>query len=235
MRLITMIVMLTVLAPLASAQNMREAVQNMAQIQAGREQLARDIREFEEFNDKIELLKLMYDHKEQNRANVIKETLLLDMMREVRQSEKKVDSARREVAQSSAEVRTDNREIRRDRRDSDDRSGDRRDDKKDMARDRANRRDDKRDRRDDIRDLEAQIERAEEQREILEDMKLVHLKFSYFQRENARRKKDLIVRFQKTLIEDIEATRRELGEDHREQGEDRRERRDDRNERKEWR
>ncbi len=235
MKLLITAVTLAFLAPLASAQNVREFAQNTTQIKAGREMLARDIRELGEFDDKIELLKLMYDHKNQDRANVIKETLLLDMMREVRHSEEKAEQARREIAQSSAELRTDNREIRRDRRDSNDRNRDHRDDQKDMARDKANRRDDRRDRRDDIRDFEAQIERAEKQKEILEEMKLVHLKFSYFNRKSATIKKELIWDFRRIMVEDIAATKRELGEDKREQGEDRRERRDDRNERKERR
>jgi hypothetical protein len=234
MKLIIAILSFAFLTPVSTAQNVREAIQNMNQIATGKAQLERDIRELGQFGDKIELLKLMYDHKDQTRANTIKETLLLDMMREVRQSEAKADQARREIAQSSAEVRTDNRELRRDRRDSNEwRDKDDRDDRKDTKRDRRNRRDDKRDLRDDIRDYQAYIERAEDQREILEEMKLVHLRFSYFRRESANEKKVLIYRFRKYMEEDIEATRRELAEDHRERREDRRERHDDRQERRE--
>jgi hypothetical protein len=229
------VVIVVFLSPFVSAQNVREAAQNTAQIQEGRQMLARDVRELEEFDDKIELLTLMFDSKNQDRANVIKETLLLDMMKEVRQSGVKAKQARIEIAQSSAEVRSDNREVRRDRNDSADGGRDRRDDKKDLARDKMNQRDDRRDRRDDIRDFEAQVERAEKQKEVLDNLKMAHLKFGYFSRENAMAKKVLIQQFRKTMVEDIEATRRELGEDKREQGEDRRERRDDRHERNERR
>ena len=48
MRLIVSLISIFMFTALAEAQNLREAAQNTAQIQQGRENLARDIRELEE-------------------------------------------------------------------------------------------------------------------------------------------------------------------------------------------
>ncbi|MCK8520767.1 hypothetical protein M0D21_04285 [Aquimarina sp. D1M17] len=217
-----------------SAQNVREALHNSRQLVEGKKNLERDNKELKDFKIKIEAFNKAFDSRNAELANRLKTEMLSDMIREVKQSEVKAKQARIEIAQSSAEIRSDRREIRDNREDSDRGRFDGRDDQRDMARDQINKRDDLRDRRDDIRDFEAQISRAERQAKILKSITQVNFSFDASQLEKALANKTLIKNFEHTLVEDIQATQRELVEDNRERIEDRRERQDDRNERNEY-
>jgi len=216
------------------AQNAREAVQNTQQLAEGKKNLERDIKEFEAFKIKMAALNAALETRNREKSNELKSDMVKDMIREVGQSGEKAKKARKEIAQSSAEVRSERREIRKDRDDSDRPRYDRRDDERDLARDKANARDDRRDRRDDIRDFQQQIDRAERQAAILEELREYTFGFEAPDMEKMRANKALLAEFETSLQEDIAATKREMGEDVREVREDRRERRDDRNERNEW-
>lgn len=228
---IKLVLIALVLSTSLQAQNAKEAIQNTKQIQEGKKNLERDIKELNAFNEKLKLFSTSFDNKDELSVNELKAEIVSDMVREVKQSEVKAKKARQEIAQSSAEIRSDRREIRQNKEDSKRGRYDRKDDKRDMARDQANKRDDKRDRRDDVRDFEQQIERAKLQATILKKLKAYN--FSFSDSETALLNKKLILDFVATLNQDIEATKRELAEDQRERREDSRERRDDRTERNE--
>jgi len=215
------------------AQNLKEGLQNTAQISEGKKNLKRDSAELIAFKSKIHKFNNHFGKKNSHLANKLKADIVSDMIREVSQSKDKSDQARREIAQSSAEIRTDNRELRRDRKDSRRSHKDRKDDKKDMARDRANKRDDKRDRRDDVRDFEAQIHRFERQTHILKTLRIYNFSFNANSMVANKANKLLLNEFLHTLEADLAATKIELQEDKKERREDRRERRDDKQERKE--
>ena len=215
----------------ANAQNIKEAVQNTKQIQEGKRNLERDIKELHNFTTKLDLFDSAFNNKEAGEVNKLKASLVIDMIREVKQSGEKAKKARLEVAQSSSEIRSDRREIRDNKEDSKRGRFDRRDDKRDNARDQANKRDDQRDRRDDIGDLKQQIARAERQTSILKAIKDYH--FNFDNQDASIENKNFVLAFAASMKQDIEATKTELAEDMREQREDSRERRDDRNERNE--
>ncbi|MFC5048494.1 hypothetical protein ACFSTE_08440 [Aquimarina hainanensis] len=229
----SIVITLMMLGATVQAQNGREAVQNRAQINQGKRDLDRDIRELEAFKVKMEVFNRSFDARD-GKINTLKADLLTDMAREVRQSEEKAKRARREIAQSSQEVRSERREVRDDVKDSNRGRYDHKDDKKDLARDRANTRDDKRDRKDDIRDFENQIKRADRQAVILKTMKTVNFSFDARGIEKSRVNRKLLNEFLETLRADVVATQREINEDKREGREDRRERKDDREERNEY-
>ncbi|WP_152538595.1 hypothetical protein [Aquimarina macrocephali] len=217
-----------------NAQNAKEAIQNTRQIVEGKRNLERDIKELKALQLKIVAFKKAFDIHDPSKTNMLKQDIITDMIREVKQSEAKAKQARMEIAQSSAEIRSDRREIRKDRDDSNRGRYDRRDDQKDLVRDQANKRDDKRDRRDDIRDFRAQITRAEYQASLLKELKSFNFSFDPDMIEKSIANKKLIQEFVQSLNEDIMSTKRELVEDNRERREDRRERYDDRNERNEY-
>lgn len=223
----------TLFSLLSHGQNVKEGIQNSKQIIEGKKSLERDSKELNLIQAKVLKLRSAFNDLDNVKVNELKTSILLDFEREVAQSEVKAKKARREISQSSAEIRSDRREIRGNREDSENGRFDRRDDKRDMARDKANKRDDRRDRRDDIRDFEMQLKRAEEQAIILNTLKSFQFDFTDDNSTVNQSKLELIDRFLITLKDDIEATKRELGEDSREMREDRRERRDDRNERNE--
>ncbi|WP_109097431.1 hypothetical protein [Aquimarina sp. AU58] len=229
-----LIIVLLLVSGSVNAQNVKEAIQNTKQIAEGKRNLERDIKELGALQLKIIAFKKAFDTHDPSKTNMLKQDIITDMIREVKQSEAKAKQARIEIAQSSAEIRSDRREIRKDRDDSNRGRYDRRDDQRDMARDQANKRDDKRDRRDDIRDFKAQIARAEHQALILKKLKIFNFSFDPEMIEKSIANKKLIQEFVQSLNEDIIATKRELAEDNRERHEDRRERHDDRNERNEY-
>jgi len=215
------------------AQNQKERRQNNKQITEGKQNLERDTRELLDVKSKVKLFDNHFEAKELDKVNALQLKIIQDFRREVQQSEVKAVKARREVSQSSAEVRSERREIRDNKKDSERGRFDSKDDEKDMRRDRRNKRDDKRDRRDDKRDLEAQIERADEQKRILDGLTSFTFGFEGALLEKSIAQRALMEKFITTMEEDIVATKKELAEDNRERNEDRRERRDDRNERKE--
>ena len=210
-----------------NAQNAKEGIQNTKQILEGKKMLERDVKELQAMNVKFQLFNKAFESKDSGQANEIKVSLMADMVREAKQSEEKAKMARQEITQSSSEIRTDRREIQEDRDDSNRGRYDYHDDKQDMSRDHTNKRDDKRDRRDDINDFNLQIARAESQATILKSIKSYNFNFENVDTSLVNKK--LINDFFTTMKQDIEATKKELGEDSRESREDGRERRDDRN------
>ena len=231
---ITLFIMMVLMNYQSFAQNTKERIQNNNQIAEGKKNLERDTKELAEAKVKVSLFNKEFDAKNLAEVKILKLKIIKDFRREVRQSEEKAVKARREISQSSAEVRSDRRELQRDRNDSNQRSRyDKKDDKKDMRRDQANKRDDKRDRRDDIRDFEAQVERAEQQKTILDGLIKFTFGFEGILLEKSIAQKVLMEKFINTMEADIAAIKREIAEDKRERNEDRRERRDDRKERNE--
>ncbi|WP_299535704.1 hypothetical protein [Ulvibacterium sp.] len=230
---ITLSIFVAMFGLLLQGQNAKEAIQNTKQVAEGKKSLQRDMQELEAFKVKTTALNTAFEERNTEKSNELKASIIQDMVREVGQSGEKAKKARMEIAQSSSEVRSERREIRRDREDSDRGRYDRRDDERDLARDKANARDDRRDRRDDIGDFQKQIDRAERQAAILEKLRTYNFGFEALAMEKALAHKALVTEFKDILLDDIAATKRELGEDVRESREDRRERRDDRNERNE--
>lgn len=230
---IKVLILVLCMHTLAQAQNAKEAIQNTKQIAIGKKMLERDIKELHAFKTKLKLFTTAFEAKDMKKVANLKSSILLDITREVGQSDEKAKMARKEIAQSSAELRSDRRENRRNKKDSKKGRYDKHDDKKDEARDQANTRDDRRDKRDDKRDFQQQIHRAEQQVTILKTLKTFNFSFDASNFDKAVANKKLITDFVVTLEQDIAATKRELSEDKREQREDRRERRDDKNERDE--
>lgn len=213
------------IANAATAQNIRERVQDHQQILTGQAALDRDQNELQQMKADLNALQVAIQSGNTADRQRLQQQIHSSMVREVHQGEAKVAAYQREVGQSKAEVRTENREIRHNRRDS--RRGlDRADDRRDMAADRVDRRDDQRDLQDDQQDRNAAIARVARQKAILQGIT---------DPASVGMKKDLIEEFVRLMAADLADTRRELGEDHRELREDRRETRDDRRERRERR
>ena len=208
-------------------QNSAEAGQNRQQIVANKQMIQRDASEIDAFNNTQMRLEEAVLDGDQASIEVLKKDILIAMKREIEQGEARIKSYQKELGQSRQEVRSDNREIRRNRVDAAQSKGDRQDDRRDMARDRRNKADDVADRRDDKFDLEAQKQRTARQKIIFEAITAYN-----FQSEGPN-KMQMVTEFSKIMEADLNALKKELGEDRRESREDSRERRDDRRERRE--
>ncbi len=216
-------------------QNTKEAINNEAQIKAGKEQLKRDTKEKKAFSSLVAAYQKAGDAKEWDKMHQLKTMLENEMRREVEQSQQKLTQAQREVQQSKQEIRSDRREIRRNRRDSRNSTADAKDDRRDARRDRANKRDDRRDKRDDQRDYAKLDTRLDAQQNILSSVSTMAIHADDSGWQNYLKSLELLGQFEQTLEADLVATKTELKEDKRERREDRRERRDDRRERREGR
>ncbi len=209
-------------------QNNKEIIQDKRQIEISKAQLDRDIKEFEQFKSQCLTFRNFINNQNFIAAKKSKNVLLKSMNREIAQTEIKTKRARVEISQSNQEIKTDQREKRRNRRQY---TGSQ-DDKNDIIRDRINTRDDRRDRKDDINDYEELKNRLRYQTSLTHQLKNASI-INSNQIDYTNIYKETLLKFIKTMEQDIKGTRKELKEDRKEKREDKRERRDDRQERQE--
>ncbi|MEL6674943.1 MAG: hypothetical protein AAFR61_22235 [Bacteroidota bacterium] len=215
-------------------RNLKEAGDNQKAINLGKAQLERDIAELAAMKNKIFGMETGFGGLKLAEVQSFQKELILDMSREVKQSEEKIAQAKREVAQSGAEQRSSAREVGRSRRDRVNRDGDL-GEGRDLRDDRRDRNDDRRDARDDKMDLQQRIALASRQKQILNSFKAFNFSLEPSAKEKAVANIRLAKEFMEIMEKDIAATKRELAEDHAEKREDRRERGEDRREKRERR
>lgn len=237
-KITSFIILFVVLFPFSSKaqtlRNVQEAGSNNKALKVGQAQLERDIAELAAFKTNVKGLEIAFGNKNLAKVQVLKKDIVLDMYREINQSEQKVAQAKQEVAQSNAETRSSTREVRRSRMDRATRDGDI-GDGRDLRDDRRDKRDDQRDAVDDRMDLDKRIALAARQKQIMNTLEA----FSFSVEPSAKKKAVVNVRMMNEFIElmekDIAATKIELAEDQAEKREDRRERFEDRREKRERR
>ncbi|MEL6133883.1 MAG: hypothetical protein AAFR59_11020 [Bacteroidota bacterium] len=220
------------LASLADAQvrrNSMEARQNQQAMSANKAQLDRDEKELKEFTAKLTQFEMAFRTKNVAQVADLKKRLLLDMQREIQQSENKIAQDRREVSQSQSEKAASSRELNRSRYD---RATPDRDkgDARDVRDDRRDKKGDRRDVADDRNDLSRQIARTNRQKEIYTKLQAFTFSFEPSVQEKAIAYKALLQEFSATMEKDIVATKAEIQEDKVEALEDSRERREDKRE-----
>jgi len=213
MKNLTNLLVLVLFINVATAQDIKESIQNTKQIVEGKKNIKRDSKELAAFKLKMDSFDSAFQLKSAVKSNDLKLSLLKDMAREVQQSKVKVKKARLEIAQSSSEIRSGRKKIR--------------EDKKVLSKNRFNLRDDQRDRRDDVRDFKQQKQRAERQAFILKVIKEYNFSYDSINFEMTLANNKLLHEFMEILKADLDATKRELNEDIKERREDARERRND--------
>ncbi|MEL7339247.1 MAG: hypothetical protein AAGM67_02085 [Bacteroidota bacterium] len=229
---ICLLVAFLTVSQLATAQVRRNAVeasQNQKAIAANKAQLERDLEELATFKDRVKALENAFVNKDAAKVASLKASLLVDMSREINQSEAKIAQDKREVSQSRTEANSSQRELNRsrvDRATPDNDLGDRRD----VRDDRRDRMDDQRDAQDDRDDLNRQVVRTKRQKEIYALIQAFNFSFEPTLAQKAKTNIALLQEFSATMETDIAATKAEINEDKREAAEDGRERREDRRE-----
>lgn len=161
MKTIVSIIILLVCTAQLTAQNVKEALQDHAQIKTGKTHIERDSKELEVFKEDCAMLTEALQIESTANISQLQQKVAASMKREVAQGNSKTKQAGREVVQSTREKRTNRRENRRNRR----KFKGTKDDRRDIVRDRRNTRDDRRDKRDDQSDFEEVKQRRNNQKE----------------------------------------------------------------------
>lgn len=210
-----------------------EKIITKSEIATSKDQLQQDIIELEKFRTNINQLQAAWKSGNKNKIETLQEKLLVDMKREIRQSQLKTKASQREVNRSEREIKNSRKDQLESRRDMASRHDSRLDDIKDLRDDRRDTKDDLRDLNDDKRDLATQSNRYKTQIEIKNNYATqVYVKNAPANNEISIKIK-LLHLFAQTLEDDIVATKKEISEDKTELIEDRHELYEDRRERRE--
>lgn len=195
-----------------TARNVKEAVNDNAQISRDKKQIARDTEEIAQLNALLVKMDAARDSKARD--------VFLSTNRRARSAmRREVDEARRKLGLAQVEVGQSRRERRGERQEAN-MSGN--------LRDYAQLGDDRRDLRDDRRDRRAARNRLDRMTRILEETEKLAARVTTGDKAAVARSRELMSEFVSVMEEDLAATKKELGEDRRERREDRRERRTDR-------
>ena len=196
-------------------------------------QLKRDEAELEAFRQKTHAFISAWLADNEIQAKELKLSLIKDMDREIRQSQRKTFSDKNEVRKSSKEIQNSERDLEQSSQDRNSRNEFRLGDVLAHRDDRRDHRDDVRDYEDDQLDFASQAYRTKVQQEIRD--KFSDWVFREIQSEDVEATAEVrqLNMFISSMEHDLISTRSEISEDRKELREDRRELREDRREQRE--